>query len=118
MHEVSEQLCTKLRKHGMAPTYIAVVKTAIEKLEGADELKWNDLAPLIDQLDEDPGNCQLVAHFGAQIIGKVDVMHITYALITEALEQLEQRMPPQHWPLAWKMIEHSGGFVLDYGPDR
>jgi len=102
----------------MAPSYIAVVKTAVAKLEEVAEVEWKDLAPLIDQLDEDPGNCQLVAQFGAQILGKVDVAYITYALITEALEQLEKRMPPQHWPLAWKMVEYSGRFVLDYGPDR
>ena len=129
--EAETKLGLKLRARGATPQSIAVVRTTMDRIklkvsqfvlgEGAQRsppmLQWEEIASLIDQLEANPSE-QAVVRFGAAVIGKVDVAYINFQEISDALEAIEGRLPAEHWVMVWRLVEYSGGFILQCGPGR
>ena len=57
-----------------------------------------------------------------KVIGKVKIAHVTCQSVDDALQGLKQRLASSRQPeantIADLLVEHAGGFVLQYGPDR
>ena len=131
INDAATKLGLMLRARGATPQSIAVVRTTMDRIkvkvsqfvlgEGDQRSppfeEWEETATLIDQLESNPSE-QAVVRFGAAVIGKVDVAYINYKEISDALEAIESRLPAEHWVMVWRLVEYSGGFILQCGPGR
>jgi len=109
-----------LHGHGTHPQLVAVLRLAMsmERFGDGDDplIYWNDLCALLDQL-ESSLNERSVRQFGAAMTNKAQVAYIMYSLVGDALESAAQRLTGQAGLLR-TLVEHSGVFILQYGPDR
>ena len=109
-----------LHGHGTHPQLVAVLRLAMsmERFGDGDDplIYWNDLCALLDQL-ESSLNERSVRQFGAAMTNKAQVAYIMYSLVGDALESAAQRLTGQAGLLR-TLVEYSGVFILQYGPDR
>ena len=120
MHESTRVLVDMLHGHDTHPQLVAVLRLAMsmERFEDGDDpsFYWNDLCVLLDQLERSLDE-QSVRQFGAAMTNKAQVAYIMYSLVGDALKSSEQRMTG-HVGLLRTLVEYSGIFILQYGPDR
>lgn len=119
LEQSTSQIVAAIAELSLPVQYITILTTALNSLKaegGIPKMGWLQLATLIDPLLRNLCK-ESVQVFGIAVIGKKGVAYLLNEAVGQSLEELISRLP-EHKADAYKLMVHSGDFILEHGPYR